>query len=55
MKAFITTDGRLTVVPEDETEDFALRAWLKRFPTFQEQAQTIAEPTSLQIDSYVKH
>lgn len=52
MKAHITAGGRLVVTPENETEDFALRHWMKNFPGFTDQDKTIAIPTSLQIDHY---
>ena len=51
MKATINADGVLTVVPDNETEAYALRQWLTNWrpETRADDAPTINTPSGLRI------
>lgn len=52
MKAAITHDGVLSVIPENETESYALRLWLLNYNDDPEMESLCSCPSTLEIKSY---
>ena len=52
MKAVITHDGVLSVIPENETESYALRLWLLNYNDDPEMESLYSCPSTLEIKSY---
>jgi hypothetical protein len=53
MKATISPDGRLTVIPDNEIESYALRQWVAGYrPAAPTDAPTINTPSALCIAWY---
>ena len=55
MKAVITHDGVLSVIPENETESYALRLWLLNYNDDPEMESLCSCPSTLEIKSYSRH